>query len=154
MSLATPVRAPPHTLTPVIRLGALVFIGIFIVLVFSLLIASCAGQSKHDLYGNYMDKVATIATQSATDGRQTVTVLTSPGLDAAAIVKRLNNIAAAEQQNVVAAQDLSPPGKLRLEHGNLIQSLQLRVSGVNGLAKAFAKTIGSKSKTETRGASS
>ena len=55
--------------------------------------------------------------------RQTVTVLTSPGLDAAAIVKRLNNIAAAEQQNVVAAQELSPPGKLRLEHGNLIQSL-------------------------------
>ena len=50
---------------------------------------------------------------------------------------------------MVAAQDLSPPGKLRLEHGNLIQSLQLRVSGVNGLAKAFAKTIGSKSKTET-----
>ena len=144
-----PGQGPPHTLTPVIRLGALVFIGIFIVLVFSLLIASCAGQSKHDLYGNYMNKVATIATQSATDGRQTVTVLTSPGLDAAAFVKRLNNIAAAEQQNVVAAQKLSPPGKLRLEHGNLIQSLQLRVSGVNGLSKAFAKTIGSKSKTET-----
>ena len=70
-----------------------------------------------------MDKVATIASQSSTDGQQTVTVLTSPGLDAAAIVKRLNNIAGREQQNVVAAQELSPPGKLRLEHGNLIQSL-------------------------------
>jgi hypothetical protein len=139
-----------HPLTPVIRLGALVFIGIFIVLVFSLLIASCAGTSKHDVYSNYMDRVATIATQSATDGRQTVTVLTSPGLDAAAIVKRLNNIAAAEQQNVTAAQKLSPPGKLRLEHGNLIQSLQLRVSGVNGLSKAFAKTIGSKGKTDAQ----
>ena len=51
---------------------------------FSLLIASCAGESKHDVYANYMDKVDTIATQSSTDGRQTVTVLTSPGLDAAA----------------------------------------------------------------------
>jgi hypothetical protein len=144
-----PNQGPPHGLTPVIRLGALVFIGIFIVLVFSLLIASCAGESKHDLYGNYMDKVATIATQSATDGRSTVTVLTSPGLDAAQIVKRLNNIAAAEQQNVDAAQKLDPPGKLRLEHGNMIQSLQLRVSGVNGLSKAFAKTIGSKGKTDS-----
>ncbi len=144
-----PGQGPPHTLTPVIRLGALVFIGIFIVLVFSLLIASCAGESKHDLYGNYMDKVATIATQSATNGRSTVSVLTSPGLDAAQIVKRLDNIAAAEQQNVDAAQKLSPPGKLRLEHGNLVQALQLRVSGVNGLSKAFAQTIGSKSKPDT-----
>jgi hypothetical protein len=144
-----PGEGPPHTLTPVIRLGALVFIGIFIVLVFSLLIASCAGESKHDVYGNYMDKVATIAAQSATNGRSTVTVLTSPGLDAAQIVKRLNNIAAAEQQNVDAAQKLSPPGKLRLEHGNLVQALQLRVSGVNGLSKAFAQTIGSKSKPES-----
>ena len=59
-----PGEGPPHSLTPVIRLGALVFIGIFIVLVFSLLIASCAGESKHDVYGNYMDKVATIATGS------------------------------------------------------------------------------------------
>jgi hypothetical protein len=143
-----PGTGPPHSLTPVIRLGALVFIGIFIVLVFSLLIASCAGTSKHDTYANYMDKVSTIATQSATDGRSTVTVLTSPGLDAAQIVKRLNDIAAAEQQNVDAAQKLNPPGKLRLEHGNMIQSLQLRVSGVNGLSKAFAKTAAAKGKTD------
>jgi hypothetical protein len=138
----------PQTLTPIIRLGVLTFIGIFIVLVFSLLIASCS-ESKHDTYASYMEKVDTIASQSSTDGRQTVTVLTSPGLDAAAIVKRLNSIAEAEQQNVVAAQQLSPPGKLRLEDGNLIQSLQLRVSGISGLSKAFAKTVGSKSKTDT-----
>src|SRR3954471_5809622 len=90
-----------HPLTPVIRLGVLVVIGIFIVLVFALLIKGCASESEHDAYSGYMDNVGTIATQSATDGRRTVTVLTSPGLDAAEIVKRLDDIAAAEQQNVV-----------------------------------------------------
>jgi hypothetical protein len=137
-----PGDASAHHLTPLVRLGALVFSVIFIVLIFSLLIASCAGESKKDLYGNYMDKVGAIANQSSTDGRQTVQVLTTPGLSAAAIVKRLNNIAAAEQQNVESAMKLSPPGKLRLEHGHLIESLQLRVSGVSGLAKALARANG------------
>ena len=33
----------------------------------------------------------------------------------------------------------SPPGKLRTQHAHLIESLQLRVSGVQGLAKALGK---------------
>ena len=48
-----------------------------------------------------MDKVATIASQSSTDGANTVKALTTPGLGAAAIVKKLNAIAAQEAQNVV-----------------------------------------------------
>ena len=137
-----------RSLTSVWRLALLTFLSIFVVLVFALLIASCAGESKHSLYGNYMDHVSTIATQSNTDGRQTVAVLTTPGLSVPAIVKRLNSIASAEQQNVVAAQNLAPPGKLRMEHLNMIQSLQLRVSGVSGLSKAFARSAGGKGGTD------
>ena len=132
------MRGRPHPLTPILRLLALVFIGIFLVLVFALLIASCAGQSKHDLYGNYMDKVGTIASQSTTDGAGTVSALTTPGLSAAADRPEAQRRSRPqEQQNVAAAQDLSPPGKLRTQHAHLIESLQLRVSGVKGLAKAL-----------------
>src|SRR5450432_2831170 len=63
--------APPHSTGPIVRLLAIICIGIFLVLVFALLIQSCAGQSPHDLYGNYMDKVATIAGQSNRDGAGT-----------------------------------------------------------------------------------
>jgi hypothetical protein len=136
-------------LSPIATLGGAVLLSIFIVLVFALLIASCAGESKRSRYGNYMNRVATIANQSSTDGRLTVAALTTPGLSVAAIVRKLDTIAAAEQQNVTAAQRLSPPGRLRTEHGNLIEALQLRVSGVGGLAKAFASTAGSKGKTDT-----
>lgn len=129
-------------------LGIATLLGTFIVLVFGLLIASCTGESKHSRYGNYMTRVTTIATQSTTDGRQVVSALTTPGLSVNSIVQRLDNIASAEQQNVLAAQKLAPPGRLRTEHMNLIEALQLRVSGVGGLAKAFEKTVGQKGKTD------
>jgi hypothetical protein len=137
---------PPRPIAPLLRLLALVLSVVFLVLVFALLISSCAGESKKSLYGNYMDKVSTIASQSSTDGANTVKALTTPGLATAAIVKKLEAIAAQEQQNVSAAQGISPPGKLRGEHANLIEALQLRWSGVTGLATGLKKTIGSNTK--------
>jgi hypothetical protein len=133
---------------PVATLGIATVLGTFIVLVFGLLIASCTGESKHSLYGNYMNRVTTIANQSTTDGRQVVSALTTPGKSVTSIVQELDNIASAEQQNVIAAQKLSPPGRLRTEHTNLIEALQLRVSGINGLAKGFGATVGQKGKTD------
>jgi hypothetical protein len=142
-----PQRRPPSTpgppgSKPIVRLAIFTGLIVFLLLVFSLLIASCAGESKHDLYSNYVNKVDTIATQSSTDGAHTVAAFTTPGLSVQRIVNQLNTIAAQEQQNVDAAQSLSPPGKLRTEHANLIQSLQMRVSGVEGLAKALGDSKG------------
>jgi hypothetical protein len=141
-----PSTPPPQQLKPLGRLAALVLCVVFLLLVFSLLISSCAGESKTSLYGNYMNKVSTIANQSSTDGANTVKALTTPGLGAAAIVKKLNAIAAQEAQNVASAQGISPPGRLRGQHMNLIEALALRESGVKGLASGFQKTIGSKTK--------
>jgi len=135
----------PHQIKPLGRLLALVLCLIFLLLVFALLISSCASDKKGS-YSSYMGKVATIASQSSTDGANTVKALTTPGLGAAAIVKKLNAIAAQEAQNVSAAQGLSPPGKLRGQHMNLIEALALRESGVKGLASGFQNTIGSKTK--------
>jgi hypothetical protein len=135
-----------HQIKPLGRLLAVVLCVVFLLLVFALLISSCAGESKKSLYGNYMDKVATIASQSSTDGSNAVKALTTPGLSAAQIVKKLNAIAAQEAQNVSSAHGINPPGRLRGEHMNLIEALALRESGVKGLASGFQKTIGSKTK--------
>jgi hypothetical protein len=124
-------------LGPLGRLAFVVFVIIGIVLLFSLLISSCT-ESKHSAYANYMNKVATIGAQSTSNGKQMISALTTSGLTSKQIASKLQNISAEEQQNVVSAQKLSPPGKLRNEDANLIQALQLRVSGVSGLAKAFA----------------
>ena len=131
-------------LGPLGRLAFVVFVIIGIALLFALLISSCT-ESKHSGYENYMSDVDTIGMQSASNGKQTISALTTPGLTAAKIATKLASIASEEQQNVESAQKLSPPGKLRSEDANMIQALQLRVNGVNGLSQAFA-SLGSGTK--------
>ena len=134
---------PPHGVAPMLRLLALVVIVIFLILVFALVLQSC-GSSKHSSYAGYMTKVSKIAAQSTTNGKAVATVLTTPGLKLTDIETKLRGIADQERQNVQAAQALSAPGRLRVENSHLIEALQFRVSGVNGLADTFTSTATSK----------
>jgi hypothetical protein len=61
---------------------------------------------------------------------------------------KLVGIADQERQNIAAAQRLNPPGTLRPEQENLIQALQLRANGVQGLADTFRATATSKATTD------
>jgi hypothetical protein len=135
----------PRPLRPLLRLGALVFFVLFLLLVFALLVVSCAGQSRHGADAGYMDEVNTIAQQSTTDGSRTVSVLTTPGLSVTSMVEKLQGIASLEQQNVQAAESLSPPGRLRAANAAVIEALQLRVLGIDGLAAAFQHAAAIKS---------
>jgi len=127
---------PSRGLTPIVRL--LVVIGVLVALfvVFGLLIQSCASTSKHDSYANYMDDVAKIARGSQEDGAAVANALTSAS-KAASISATLRGIAGQERQNVQQARSLDPPGPLRPENEQLIEALQLRVSGVDNLARAI-----------------
>jgi hypothetical protein len=132
-----------RNLTPLLRLGALVLGLVVLLVIFGLLLQSCAGTSKHDTYSNYMDKVSTIAKSSADNGTAVANALITPGAKASDLTSKLLGIAEQERQNVAAAQKLDPPGHLIDQNRNLIESLQLRVSGTQGLANAFKATSGS-----------
>ncbi|HZO96519.1 MAG TPA: hypothetical protein VFB42_04020 [Gaiellaceae bacterium] len=131
---------PPRGPGPLLRLLALVGFFVVVVLVFGLLIQSCASASKHDAYARYMDKVRKLAAQSSANGKALAGVLTTPALTVAQIETRLRGIAEQEQQNVAAGESLDPPGRLRDENQHLVEALQLRVSGVEGLASTFQQT--------------
>jgi hypothetical protein len=137
----------PRGVGPLVRLLLLVAFVVFLVVVFGLLIESCASASKHDAYANYMEDVGKLATQSTANGKSLSTVLTTPGLSVAQIETRLRGLSGQEQQNVTAAENLDPPGRLRDENLHLIEAFQLRVSGIDGLASTFQKTANSKSTT-------
>jgi hypothetical protein len=139
---------PPRGAAPLVRLLLLVGFVVFLVLVFALLIQSCASSSKHDSYAHYMDTVGKIAAQSTANGKSLLTVLTTPGLSVAQIETRLHGIADQERQNVAAAESLNPPGPLRDENLHLVEALGLRVSGVEGLATTFQSTAKSTNTTE------
>ena len=129
-------------------LVVLVFFVIFLVLVFGLLIQSCASQSRHSAYADYIGKVGTIAQQSTQRRQGHRHGADHPGADGRRRSSRSCRASrAVEQQNVVAAQSLDPPGRLRTENADLVEALQLRVSGVDGLATAFQQTLGAKVKT-------
>ena len=131
---------PPRGPQPLFRLLALVAIVITLVVVFGLVIQSCAGSERHDAYASYMDNVAKIAAQSTANGKSVSAALTTAGLSVAQVQSKLRGVAEQERQNVRQAQELDPPGRLRDESTHLVDALGLRVSGVEGLADTFQKT--------------
>jgi hypothetical protein len=135
---------PPRGFTPLVRLVVAIAILVALLVVFGLLIQSCASTSKHDSYRNYMADVGKIAHSSQDDGAAVASALTTPGAKASSLAGTLSGIAEQERQNVAQAQRLDPPGPLRPENEQLIETLQLRVSGVNGMA-ATVRQITSKS---------
>ena len=138
---------PPRGLTPFLRLLAVIAIGIAVLVFFGLVIQSCASTSKHSRYSSYMDRVGVIARSSASDGNSVANSLTTPGLKIADLETKLAGIANQERQNVTAAEHLNPPGPLRPENQQLIEALQLRVLGTQGLADALGAAAATKSKT-------
>jgi hypothetical protein len=115
---------------------------------FGLLVQSCASTSEHSAAKSYFDKVGTIAKSSQDDGTAVANALITPGAKAPDLATKLRNYAAQEQQNVASAQKLNAPGKLRDENQQFVEALQLRVSGIQGLADTFAKNPTSKAQGE------
>ena len=139
---------PPRGLTPLVRLLALIAILVAALVFFGLLIQSCASTSKHDAYSHYMAGVGKVAQSSVSDGAELAGALTTQGVKVADIEGKLAGLAEQERQTVNVAQGLDPPGPLRPEHENLIEALQLRVNGIQGLADAFRRTEGSKATSD------
>ena len=130
---------PPVAVTPLLRLAGLIAFAILVVVLFVFWISSCQGASKKNSYKRYMEKVAVVAKDSEQIGRELNDALTTPGIKFAELNTKLSGLAQQEQQDVAAVRDMSPPGKLRLQHQHGIEALEFRVSGLRGLADAFTQ---------------
>jgi len=143
---------PPHGMTPFLRLlGAAVVLVVLLVL-FGVALESCAGTSKHDQYSSYVNDAGKIAKSSQDDGTAVANALTTPGAKASEIASNLDGIAESERQNLAAAQKLDPPGPIRPENQQMIESLQLRISGVEGMAKTLSGVTSKSSTSDTAAA--
>ncbi len=141
-----PPRAPTN-LTPLLRLVGLVAFAILIVVLLVFWIQSCQASGKNKTYKNYMSKVSEVAAASHQIGTQLSTALLAQGLKQAEVEQRISGLAHQEQLDVDRARAITPPGTLRDEHNALIEALQFRVSGLNGLANALAATANTKNTT-------
>lgn len=136
---------PPHGITPLVRLVLLVVGLIALVLILVLVVQSCAASSKREAYDDYMADVRAVAAQSDGNGRKLTAALTTQGVKVDDLEATLRGLADNERQLVRRSADLDPPGLLREENRHVVEALQLRVSGVDGLAATFRRTANSKS---------
>jgi len=144
-----PQRPPrgPTNLTPLLRLVGLVAFAILIVVLLVFWIQSCQETGKEKTYKDYMSKVSEVASSSQQIGKGLSQALTAQGLKEAQVEQRVAGLARQEQLDVERAREITPPGTLRDEHQALVQALQFRVSGLNGLASALAATVKTKDTT-------
>jgi hypothetical protein len=134
-----PIR-PPAGVTPLLRLIGLIAFAILVVVLLVFAVQSCRGSQKRDTYENYMEDVGEVAAQSEQIGRRLNNLMTDPAAKLTDIRQQLSGLAQQQEQGVTRAEDIDPPGPLREIHPAVIQALQLRVSGLEGLDRAFEQT--------------
>lgn len=142
-----PAPPPPGTVA-LARLAGLVALAIAVVVGLVFWVGSCQGQSRHDEYKSYMEKVQPIAQSSAATGTTALSrELNSPKLTLAGLQSKLGLWSRQQQQDYDQALRLVPPGPLQAAHQQVLATLQLRAIGLTGLANTLA-TAGSKSSTQ------
>jgi hypothetical protein len=132
-----PPLRPPQGFAPLARLVGLIAFAIAIVVGLVFWVQSCQGTAKRNSYKHYIANVAEIAQSSDRVGRDLTDALTTPGQKVSGLQTALAGLAEREQQDVVKAQALHPPGALRDEHQAVLEALQFRFSGLQGLATTF-----------------
>jgi hypothetical protein len=130
-------------LTPLLRLVGLIAFAILLVVLLVLWAQGCSNDHQRGAYQSYMRDVGTAGGDSAKIGGQLAVLLTTPGQKEADIVSGLDGLIQQEKQDVAQAQKLHPPGPVRAEHDHAVEALQFRVSGMQGLRKAFQATASS-----------
>jgi CARDB len=131
---------PPEGMRPLLRLVGVIVLGVAVVVGAVLLIDNLRGDSKQSRYEDYLEDVQAVATQSQQVGRDLDDLLNAPGLEQQDLQAELTGLADRQEQVVARARDLDPPGPLRSHQERMVDALLLRVSGLRGLADAFART--------------
>ena len=134
-----PARPPPRG-RPLLRLVGLIAVAILLVVVLVLWVRSCREAGEREAYEEYMNNVTLVAQSSEGIGRDFGALLTAPGVREPELRSRLVGLARRQREDVTRTQDLSPPGRLRTGHEEVVEALQLRVSGLRGLASTFRRT--------------
>jgi CARDB len=133
---------PPTGGTPLLRLAGLI-LGIVVLVAFLVVwLRSCQEGRRAEAYRTYMENVGEISAESETVGRDLNQLLFSPGVQLEDLQAQLNGLRDRQSQTVQQAESLDVPGPLREQHERLTDALELRVSGLNGLAVAFSQVSG------------
>jgi hypothetical protein len=131
---------PPGNVTPLLRLVALIALGILVVVLLAVWVEGCASDRKRERYTDYMAEVGAVGNASARLGTQLATTLTTPALKLEDLDAKLGGFVQAAENQVVTAEDVDAPGALNPAHEGAIEALRFRANGLAGLKTAFQGT--------------
>jgi hypothetical protein len=133
-------RRPPSGGPPPqqLRLAALVVGLVILVVLLVVWVSSCQGD-KASAYEDYLSAAADVTNSSDRIGSELRATISGPGINLSDLEQALDGLRGQQAQLVAQAQELDPPGPLREEQDSLVQAMQLRTSGLAGLALGFAQ---------------
>jgi hypothetical protein len=131
---------PPGNLTPLLRLIALIALGILVVVLLAVWVEGCASDRKRESYTDYLAEVGAVGNQSARLGQQLATTLTTPALKLEDLDAKLGGFVQTAENQVVQAEEIDAPGALHQSHVGAIEALRFRANGLSGLKTAFQET--------------
>jgi CARDB len=137
-----PPLRPSAGFAPLLRLIGLIAFAILIVVVLVLWVQSCREDQRRDTYRNYVADVQEVARSSEAVGRRLNDVLTTQAIQPAELDRQLSALVQQQTLAVSQARGLNPPGPLRAAHADMVQALEFRVAGLDGIAEAFRRTRG------------
>ena len=146
-----PTRPPTGAQPSLFRLGILIAGAILLAVVLVIWVQSCRSGQKKAEYRDYMEAVATRANESEQIGVQLNQLITAPGKKLNDLRAELDGLRQHAAQVLASARELDPPGPLRDEQDSLVQALEFRVTGLDGLAQAFAQVESTKDTAEAGG---
>lgn len=133
-----PTRPPAPPGGPQLyRLGVLIAGAIVLAVILILVVNSCRKNQKVSAYESYVESVSTVAAQSEDLGKQLNTQLTTPGIKLEALRGDVEGLREQQEQILRDAQELEPPGPLLEQQEALVETMQFRVNGLDGLAIAL-----------------
>ena len=146
----SPPKRPEHRgISPTLRLAGLIAFGILIVVLLVLWVQSCSGTSKKSSYQHYLDKVAPLAIDSNRGGTALATAIATPGIKAAELANKMDQLASQQQVDAQQAAKIKAPSSVAKLHHDMVEALQLRVDGLKGLATELRAGAGSTKVAET-----
>ncbi len=130
----------PGNLTPLLRLVALIALGILVVVLLAVWVEGCASDRKRERYTDYMTEIGQVGNASARLGQQLATTLTTPALKLEDLDAKLGGFVQTAENQVARAEAIDAPGALHPAHLGAIEALKFRAVGLGGLRVAFQET--------------
>ncbi|HSK16986.1 MAG TPA: CARDB domain-containing protein [Gaiellaceae bacterium] len=121
------------------RLGLLVAGAIVLAAILIVAVVNCRGDRAKAEYVDYIDSVTVVATESQQLGVQLNDRLTTPGIAIEALRGDIEGLRDQQGQILRSTRELTPPGPLLEQHESLIDTMQFRVNGLDGIARGLAQ---------------